>query len=491
MALSQTVIQLIFGKERLAMQNRSSFERGEKDGANGKPRNIFGDKDYEKGYDYGQGLRHGSQRQKDINEGTVGEIAIDVIAQRETLEKLGKSEEYKRGYDRGKATYGKDPAKVPPTRSRREKRRTSAGGGGGGGGGAEGGIWGWVGTAVVAVVLLALVVNIGHWWRYNTKRGLKFERTATSYHKVIYSPVEKEDYIYRVDINSGVERKLGQGRNLSFSPDGQKLAFVRKDSFGERIWVGDIYGNNLRFIKKTSDFCWGPNNHYLIYVKKGLRQDWLNTAQIKDRANYFIGPFGVTGRKERISNYSCSPLYDVAYVAKEGEKEALYIDRYDFWKRPPVLTGKKISILGWSKNGDKLAFCADGGIFFLDLTDQAGRRVKSIGAQTYLGGFNWSPLNNNMAVLSYEGQIGAADLIRDRRETSTEGRPPITYWQWLTEGYMPVWSPDGEKIAFLNGGDLYFIYANGTGRRMIAQRVKQFIWAPNSSEIYFTRGARS
>lgn len=56
---------------------------------------------------YEEGREDGSKLAKDEDEGSILEVAIDAAFNREELEKLGKSDEYKSGYDRGKETYGK------------------------------------------------------------------------------------------------------------------------------------------------------------------------------------------------------------------------------------------------------------------------------------------------------------------------------------------------------------------------------------------------
>jgi hypothetical protein len=78
-----------------------SYKDGEKDGLNGTQDIVryAADSEYKNGYDLGQGLKDGGELSKD-NKKIIGNAA-NTITNREWVEKLGKSENYKRGYDLG------------------------------------------------------------------------------------------------------------------------------------------------------------------------------------------------------------------------------------------------------------------------------------------------------------------------------------------------------------------------------------------------------
>jgi len=44
-------------------------------------------------------------------------------------------------------------------------------------------------------------------------------------------------------------------------------------------------------------------------------------------------------------------------------------------------------------------------------------------------------------------------------------------------GHSASWSPDGQKLAYMNGGDVYVANADGTGARKVASNPNQSIWA--------------
>ena len=54
----------------------------------------------------------------------------------------------------------------------------------------------------------------------------------------------------------------------------------------------------------------------------------------------------------------------------------------------------------------------------------------------------------------------------------------------------PVWSPDGQKIAFIRPGELYVMNADGTKQTQLAEYVREAnpAWSPDGQKIAFSRG---
>jgi Tol biopolymer transport system component len=82
-------------------------------------------------------------------------------------------------------------------------------------------------------------------------------------------------------------------------------------------------------------------------------------------------------------------------------------------------------------------------------------------------------VGNGIAVVRADGH-GFRKLTRDRRDRS------------------PAWSPDGSRLVFERGGQLYVINRDGTGLRRLTRRptdARQPAWSPSGREIAFTREA--
>jgi Tol biopolymer transport system component len=71
---------------------------------------------------------------------------------------------------------------------------------------------------------------------------------------------------------------------------------------------------------------------------------------------------------------------------------------------------------------------------------------------------------------------------------------PLTHTAQLFEA-VPVWSPDGQKIAFviLEQSALYVMNADGTNQTQLAEKVSRYLipaWSPDGQQIAFTRDTR-
>jgi len=438
---------------------------------------------YRAGYEYGVSHRsdeHGNRYHtwdgKGVNDPDDEE---EEERGREQIEKvLAGSEHYDRGYDRGKDAYGKDPDKVTHRRRTSSSRssKTSRTSSGGGGGGLLDTIGGWFVSFIMIAVIVGVVASLLHWVRYNTPTGLKYEKAVTKYHKAAFSLSENQGRVYKFDIDTDTETEFLYGRNMAFSPDGKKLAIISKDERGERTWVGDTDGTNLRYIEKTDDFYWSGDGKHLLYKKEWRKENGFGYVDVWDRDNQYIG----TGSKEVIGDFALSLKQDVAYVAKGDYEDSVHLTRTNsnVWKTPPLFVGKNIKIIGWSADAKYLTVSVNKTVVVLKVTGERCPRYRpelEVAEQLTDGliGFHWCPIDSGKAVVS----------VADEIMIFTPAKKQL---RWVTSGISPKWSPDGKKIAFLSSGGLYFIYSTDYGtRRTLAKNVREFTWGPNSNALYF------
>ena len=132
---------------------KSPSEKGKEDGT--KQHKDFIryslNEDYRKGYDYGKGLRDGSESQKHPFAAPIMELA----------DKMGKSDKYKRGYDRGKATY-RTAGDIPPKLfgDKEKSGRSSSYGGSYGGRSYNGSSRRWLVLVCILIVIALMIVFI-------------------------------------------------------------------------------------------------------------------------------------------------------------------------------------------------------------------------------------------------------------------------------------------------------------------------------------------
>ncbi|MBN1581337.1 MAG: SpoIID/LytB domain-containing protein [Anaerolineae bacterium] len=132
----------------------------------------------------------------------------------------------------------------------------------------------------------------------------------------------------------------------------------------------------------------------------------------------------------------------------------------------------------------------DGHTLWVD-DDETRRAVTTA---DHILGFAWSPVENKLAyILSLDGptcELWVWD--REMSQSSLLARQKMAH---LDE---PVWSPDGDRIAFVrhatgNGlnaaGDIWLVYANGTGLRPMAQTPVDEgspVWSPDGHTLAFS-----
>jgi TolB protein len=142
----------------------------------------------------------------------------------------------------------------------------------------------------------------------------------------------------------------------------------------------------------------------------------------------------------------------------------------------------------WSPDGRKIAYVSrrdqnSWDLYVVDADGSGPRKLTSVASASTA----WSPDGRKIA---FQG----ARLPRREPQEVGPGRPSGLFHinadgsgrQMLARpGAHPTWSPDGRKIAFLGGGEIYVVNADGSGRRRLTQRGGPPTWSPDGRKIAF------
>ncbi len=137
------------------------------------------------------------------------------------------------------------------------------------------------------------------------------------------------------------------------------------------------------------------------------------------------------------------------------------------------------SDMAWSPDGRHVAFSVwDRGVF-ISAPDGNYEQIVSGNA----GDLAWSPDCAEIAFSVPSGGIVCVDVITgDRRQLTTH-----------VEDERPVWSPDGESVAYgrMYPEELRVVKTDGTEDRVISEhRVTDIVWSPDSTRLAYTSHGR-
>jgi TolB protein len=218
-------------------------------------------------------------------------------------------------------------------------------------------------------------------------------------------------------VNQSVIPELKDASQLTFSPDGKRIAFVAVSppDLNGHIFILNVGSSEVSRLSGSYvyeyDPAWSPDNQYLAY-----------SAYVNGSPNYGIYVSEIACIDSKVDCASTASL-----IVNNGRSPS------------------------WSPNGKQLAFA------FSDDEKNYSIHVVNQDDSNHVGltsdaGYNtnptWSPDGEYIAFYSSRNPPGIY-LMR------ANGSGPV----FLTNGYMPAWSPDNQHIAFISDRD-------GGGRRI-------------------------
>jgi TolB protein len=219
----------------------------------------------------------------------------------------------------------------------------------------------------------------------------------------------------------------------TWSPDGQKIAFVRMQKT-EQIFVLDTAGNDLRRLAAGTNPAWSPDGKWIAFERKN---------------EIFVVP------------------------SRGGTARSIGKGRHPAW------------------SPDSLSLAATyGGLFVISRDGERRLRIDRPGGSCGGGG---AELPNGRPAWSHDGRLLAFSRWVQACQTDelavagSDGH----FQRVLAEGDSPQWSPDDKQITFINGLEHLAVIpaAGGSARVLDSGLVWSFALAPDRPLVAYTLDA--
>jgi Tol biopolymer transport system component len=251
-------------------------------------------------------------------------------------------------------------------------------------------------------------------------------------------------------------------REVAWSPDGRRLAFVRGHSGGAitaprmSLFVMDAGGTHTKRLATCGGACGADYGSRLSWSPDGSRIAFSRFDSAPQVSGVFVAQANGAGVRRLTRGTDVSPAWSpdgsrIVFVRNTRHGSVLKIVRTDgsgvrSLTSPPVTAGNPV----WSPNGRIIAFDGTRGIYSVKADGSHLRLLASgISARTGPGVPAWSPDGRRILFFStvgnsdgYEYKVGVMNADGSQQNSLYHSVCCLAGWD------RPIWSPDGKRIAF-------------------------------------------
>lgn len=284
--------------------------------------------------------------------------------------------------------------------------------------------------------------------------------------------------------------EIAQG--LNWSPDGEKLAFEKKENGFFNLYIMDFKSKKVSSIVLEAKYDivaeWSPDSSLLAF----------SAAKGEEKSKIFLVKPDGSGLKLLYNTPSYQ--YDVKW-SPDGKRIAFLSNIVPTTKI--IITdkdGKNTLTLGpegmapkWSPNGKQITyFSRQDGDFDIYLADIKGKIIKKLtNNKSYDGDPFWSP-DGKKIVFSTDrnnNKNSRGIIMTEIFVMNTDGSKPVNISPGIQEPYLPHWSPDGKKISYSSMNQffqthLYLAQPDGNKLSKPLPAVSSE-WSPNGDKLVF------
>jgi Tol biopolymer transport system component len=258
-------------------------------------------------------------------------------------------------------------------------------------------------------------------------------------------------YVMNADGSSQIKLTNGSDAFPAWSPDGTRIAFTRWQTSDSAIYVINADGSDQTILTDESGInsyepVWSPTGTKIAYTRVVANQDG------------YLSPF----------------QYDTYVIDADGKNRTRLTD-FTYGSTEPV----------WSPDGNKIAFVSlelawelNAGSIYVMNSD--GTNPISISEESLSGCSSptWSPDGTKIAFAGFaKGRPGSEIFV-----TNSDGGNRIRLTNNMVTDLLPQWSPDGTRIAFVSDrdnvtsqGDVYLMNADGSSQTRLTTGLQ--VWS--------------